>query len=176
MSVHRIWRRFSTWKSERGFTFPEVLVSLALLGALSLIVFAAFFTGDRTLRKVSAEISRNSELLEISSTLRSFAQRVCLPYWSADPAAAGVKDALSVPYVDGSKDRLLNVSFQNRTLTVGDGIQTVSFADVAEAHVELSSPAQGAAPAVLLTLRLADGDPLRIVAPLGGVPFPLVAP
>ncbi len=165
--------RYSRPESEEGFTLVEVLVALVLLSTLSLVVWAASFTGGRTLSKISAGISHNVELLEIDSAVRSYAQRVTLPYWLAGAKAESSDGGLSLPYLDGNPGLFLTLAFHDGMLTFGDGTQSVSFPDVQEARMEVSPPSEGAASALTLIVKIKRGPEIRIVAPLGGVPFPV---
>lgn len=167
-------RRFSLLGNEEGFTLVEVLVALALLGTLALVVWAASFSGGRTLERISSGIHRNLELLEIDSTVRSYARRIDIPYWLAVPKLEGKSQRLSIPWLDGSQDKSLTLAAQNKALFIDDGVQPASFPDVTEALMEVAQPVDGAGPALIVSFRLAGGTPVTIIASLGAAPFPLV--
>jgi hypothetical protein len=151
-------------------------VALALLGTLVLVVGAASVSGGRTLEKISSGIRRNAEILRIDSTLRGCAQRIVVPYWLSGPAYEGTDRGLSISWLDGSQAKSLSLSLQNGSLVVDDGSQATSFPGVADARMEIASPDQGAAPALILTIRLEGADPFKVIASLGAVSFPVVGP
>lgn len=149
-------------------------MALALLGTLVLVVWAASFSGGRTLEKVSSGIRRNAEILRMDSTLRGCAQRIVVPYWLSGPELEGTDRSLSISCLDGSPEKSLALALRNGSLVVDDGSQATSFPGVVDARMGVASPGQGAAPALILTIRLKDGDPFKIVASLGGASFPVV--
>ena len=149
-------------------------MALALLGTLVLVVWAASFSGGRALEKISSGIRRNAEILQIDSTLRDGARRILIPYWASGPTYVGTDRSLSVSWLDGSRDKSLALALQNGSLVVDDGIQAASFPDVADARIEVAPPGPGAVPALILTIRITGADPFKVVAPLGGVSFPVV--
>jgi len=158
--------------TDAAFTLVEVLVALALLAALSMVVWATSAAGGRSLRGAVSAVHRSAELLQIDSTVRLEAQRVVSPCWFAAPSAEHSPGELRLAYLDGSPDRCLTLSFEDGVLTVGDGVQNVAFQNVQEVRMDIASSAPGRTPALQLDVRLKGSREVRIVAALGGVPFP----
>ena len=161
---------------EAGFTLAEVIAAFALLSMLGLVVASGFISGDRSLQRVSDGARRNAELLRLDAVVRSYARRVLTPYWLPAPQVTMGPGALSISYLDGSREEALRVAFRDGVLTVGDGIENVRFDGVRDAKMEIAPARDQGAATLRLTVRLAGADPFIILAGFGGRPFPLVGP
>ena len=172
MPVHRFPWRFRRFGREDGFTQVEVLVALAVLGALSLLVWASSSAAGRTLQRVSRGTAQNAELLRLDSVLRVQAARILTPYWLPRPKTNRATAGLSLFFLDGDESSCLTLSYEQGVLRIMDGKTESRFPGIHEARMEVV-PANGACPDSLVVAVQLDGrEKVTFVAQLGGVPLP----
>ncbi len=99
--------RLNAPRSDRGFTFIEVLVSLTILSLISLVVWAGLRNARTLIERISYKGSATAKVVQLDTFLRSSCLKVRPPFWLTALEVQSSEDRLSIPYYEGEPDRHL---------------------------------------------------------------------
>jgi prepilin-type N-terminal cleavage/methylation domain-containing protein len=91
-------------KSENGFTFIEVLVSLLIISSVGIVLYASFSAGFKGVEKSRTEIRDAVRHLQTDSVIRSAAESVQIPYWVTAYEMTAAGGSLELPWYEGKKE------------------------------------------------------------------------
>jgi len=166
--------------SDGGFTYVEVLMSIAILSILAGGLFLLANGALRGTERASSVARETAELIRLEHRLREAASNIHLSYWLADDsgwvstaasgeaAGAPAESELSVRGEEGESP-LLSVAAASGSVTVSTGEGRSSFGPFTAAAVSRMDAGSGVAGVrVHLTLR---GEQTAVIeAPFGGQP------
>jgi prepilin-type N-terminal cleavage/methylation domain-containing protein len=105
-------------RSDRGFTFIEVLISLTILSLISLVVWGGLRNARTLIERISYRGSATAKVVQLDSFLRSSCLKVRPPFWLAALEVQSSEDRLSIPYYEGEPDRHLVLEVDGSYLTI----------------------------------------------------------
>jgi len=109
----------------RAFTFPEALVTIALMVVFTALVGGVFFQGRTLAERLEAEDRLLQEKVSLTTTLAVLCQQVHPPEWAAsDQVFTTSAQGLTVKYWNADPQQTLSFAVVGGTLRVqaGDGV------------------------------------------------------
>lgn len=160
-------------RSDRGFTFIEVLVSLTVLSLIAVVVWAALSNARTLIDKISYRGSTTAKTVQLDTFLRSSCRKVRPPFWLTALEVTSADGRLSIPYYDGEPDRHLVLEVEGSYLTVRSepGEESLRFGPFEEIALGTISQ-EGQLPwGVEVRLQTERATPLTLTCRLGAVPL-----
>ncbi|MFW6293719.1 MAG: type II secretion system protein, partial [Spirochaetota bacterium] len=152
--------------SSSGFTFVEVIVTLAIVTVLSGALLALGSAAGRINGLVAALGRANGAVRESDRVIRDMTAAVLPPYW-VEPSIAEEGGRWSLPYLHGDPELMLVLEHAEERLSVTAGEDRYVLAGVVSCEVKLLT-GEGRAPALCVAITLAGGRSWTVVGRLGG--------
>jgi hypothetical protein len=171
--MRRTIRSFSR-KNERGTTILEILVALLILSSLGIGAWHAAGVTLKMAGRIRSSLTAGARLLQLDDQVRSAARRIRPPFWAPGKLVEVTDTTVTVPYLDGKREKSISITFRDGILTVDDGTHTVPYTGFAKAVFEAETDGQNENG---IALRLEEGGkPIVIDARFGGTPVAGMSP
>jgi hypothetical protein len=153
------------------------MVALLLFSALGIAVWSGLASGQNLVRRSIRTSVGTARLLQLELYLRKTALRVRTPYWAAGPGAEATAGGLRVPWLDGDSKDVLIVEWQDGLLRIrpGEGEAGMAFGPFPNLECAIYKDDSGRSAGIEVSLVAEEGQeqPLVVLAPFGGSPFPV---
>lgn len=106
-------------RSEDGFTFIELMITLLITSLLIIGVSKGLIGGSRIVEKAVASSSTTVTILQMDNQIRSMVSRVYFPFWYGNIDIEENSGTIEIPFYEGGKNNLLHFSFENNYLDIG---------------------------------------------------------
>ncbi len=108
-----------TAKSEDGFTFIELMITLLITSLLIIGISKGLIGGSKVVEKAVAGSSTTITILQMDNQIRSMVSRVYFPFWYGNIDIEGNSGTIDIPFYEGKNDSFLYFSFENNYLDIG---------------------------------------------------------
>jgi hypothetical protein len=152
------------------------MVALLLFSALGIAVWSALAGGQNLVARSIRMAAGTSRLLQMELYLRRTAALVQTPFWLPGPGAEEAAGSLRAPWLNGDPAQALLLSWKEGRLQVRtrEGEAGAVFGPFASVQCGVYSDGPDGASGLRVSVLVETGDtePLVILAPFGGSPFP----
>jgi hypothetical protein len=153
-------------RSEEGSTALEALIAIALISIALGALVAGTRSGIAVLARARDAADDAQTLVKMDDAIRSAAYRVRIPYWARSVEPAVVDGRLSIPWLDGREDRLLEFSIGEDAVVVAEGDAVLRFSNITAARIDLVKNKGGGASGVALRYAIRDRE-VSVLAAFG---------
>ncbi len=175
LSIEKLSSLKKHLKSEDGFTFLEILVSLLLLSILGLILWSSLFNAQGLIGKILHEASFSAKVLQLDDFIVQAAQKIRVPFWVKEIEIQEEDGRMVVPWLNGNPEDFLVFQKQNDSILIGyqESGQFLSFGPFADIDVRPKENGNEQIWGVQLTITDIRNADHRVVisAHFGSAPF-----
>jgi prepilin-type N-terminal cleavage/methylation domain-containing protein len=159
-----------------GFTFVEILVSLALLSVLSVALLAGLLNAQKLVGRIVREAGTSARVVQLDGAVRRSVRRVRVPFWVRQVEVEQGDGWLEVPYLDGDTGDRLTFRSREGWVLIGStkGGTAAALGPFGGAAFELDTGEDGRPRGVRVVVDVGAagaGERLVISARFGSSPF-----
>lgn len=167
-------------KSDKGFTYIEMMVALIILSLAGVLVWQGISAAGKLLDKISARSSETMRLMQTEETVRELVGRIKIPFWMSTMELEEEEGEIAIPFYEGRSDNLLVIKYEDSSLIIGtrgtDGEQIEgvnSFGPFSNAEIEVARGEEGElfGITVVLYTEKRPSDGVHITARFGSNPL-----